>query len=47
VKDRDRWIRFDPPRLATRQGREGADFKHDLDLLVIWFVANGGTHIAM
>ena len=32
VEDRDRWIRFDPPRLTAGQGREWADFEHDLNL---------------
>ena len=32
VEDRDRWIGFDPPRLTAGQGREWADFEHDVDL---------------
>jgi hypothetical protein len=32
VEHRDRWIRFDPPGLTAGQGREWADFEHDLNL---------------
>ena len=47
MKDRNRRIGFDPPRLTARQGREWADFKHDVDLPVMDFVAYYETRIAM
>ena len=43
MKDRNRRIGFDPPRLTARQGPEWADFKHDVDLPVMDFVLRN-TH---